>query len=567
MSSPPLRRWHSRRFAPLLLLPLGLLLITLLYMLGMGQLEGQTRSFWESLAWAAETLTTTGYGHDSYWGHPLMIVFVVAVQFIGVFLVFLLFPVIVIPFLEARFEERLPRTLPEKLRDFVLIYRYGPAVTSLIRDMERHRIPSVVLEEDEALARRLRDRGLHVVLSRLEDESPFSSGLEGVRALVANGADHQNAVAVLSAREGGFRGPIYVFAENPLHRKPIVLAGATAAYSPKHALAAALAAQASDRISPRIAGLQQLGAHLEVAELRIQRESPVANLPLAEARIRERTGATVIGRWMGGEFTAEVGPATRLRPGSILVAVGSGESIERVGSLATPLAQTGPFLVAGYGEVGRKVVEMLADAGETTVVIDKESQEGVDLVADALDSEALRSAGVLEARAVILALSSDAANLFATTVVREIAPDVPIIARVNRAEEVARIRATGADFALSVGQVAGQLLGRQLFGEEFIPLESRVRLVKTSAVGLGNLNPASARIRERTGCSIVVIERDRELFVEFDRDFEIRPGDSIYICGSEEAVDKYFELFPEARPNPVASSSPDRTSVRALREG
>jgi Trk K+ transport system NAD-binding subunit len=278
--------------------------------------------------------------------------------------------------------------------------------------MERHRIPTVVLEEDE---------------------SPFSGGLEGVRAVVANGADHENAVAVLRARESGFEGPIYVFAENPLHRKPIVLAGATAAYSPKHALAAALAAQASDRISPRIAGLQQLGAHLEVAELRIQRESSVANLPLAEARIRERTGATIIGQWVAGEFTAEVGPDTVLRPGAILVAVGSGESIGRLGSLATPLAQTGPFLVAGYGEVGHKIVEMLGDAGEETVVIDKRSQEGVDLEADALDSEALVRAGVREARAVILALSSDATNLFATTVVRDIAPDVPIIARVNGA--------------------------------------------------------------------------------------------------------------------------------------
>ncbi len=50
------------------------------------------RGFWQSLAWASEILTTTGYGHDNQWRHPLMIAFVVAVQFIGVFLVFLVFP-------------------------------------------------------------------------------------------------------------------------------------------------------------------------------------------------------------------------------------------------------------------------------------------------------------------------------------------------------------------------------------------------------------------------------------------------------------------------------------------
>ena len=78
-----------------------------------------------------------------------------------------------------------------------------------------------------------------------------------------------------------------------------------------------------------------------------------------------------------------------------------------------------------------------------------------------------------------------------------------------------------------------------------------MRLVRTSAAGLGGRNPASARIRERTGCSIVVIERGENLFTELDRDFEIRPGDSIYLCGSEEAVEKYFELFPQARTVPT----------------
>ena len=169
-----MRRWPRHRLSLLSLLPVGVLLVTLVYMLGMRGLEGETRGFWQSLAWASETLTTTGYGHDNQWRHPLMIAFVVAVQFIGVFLVFLLFPIFVIPFFESRFEERLPRTLPAKLRDFVLIYRYGPAVTSLIQDMERQGIPTVVLEEDESLARRLRDRGLNVVFSRLEDESPFN---------------------------------------------------------------------------------------------------------------------------------------------------------------------------------------------------------------------------------------------------------------------------------------------------------------------------------------------------------------------------------------------------------
>jgi Trk K+ transport system NAD-binding subunit len=543
----PMRQVFRLRFAWLGILPLGVLLITLLYKFGMAGLEGEPRDFWQSLAWASETLTTTGYGHDNQWRHPLMILLVVAVQFIGVFLVFLVFPIFVIPFFERRFEERLPRTLPTKLEDFVLIYRYGPAVASLIADMGRQQIPSVVLEEDESQARRLRGRGLTVVYAHLQEENLFGDGLERVRALVANGSDHENAVMILNARQNGFEGPIYALVEEPLHRKPILLAGADAAYSPKHALAAAIAAQASARISPRVAGLQQLGERLEIAELRIDRESSLANVALARAGIRDRTGATIVAQWIGGALVTDVGPDTVLPSGAIVVAVGSSESIARLGRLATPLPKTGPFLVAGYGAVGHKVVQMLGDAGERTRVIDQRAQEGVDLVADALDPDALERAGVREAQAVILALSSESTNLFAATVVRNIAPEVPIIARVNRAEDVARIHAAGADFALSIGQVAGQLLGRQLFGEEFVSLEPRMRLAKASSAGLEGLDPASARIRERTGCSLVAVERGAEILVDLKRDFEIRDGDFVYLCGSGEAIGKYFDLFPEGR--------------------
>jgi len=195
-----MRSLFKPRLALLGILPLGVFALALSSMLGMELLEGEPRGFWQSLAWASETLTTTGYGHDNQWRHPIMIAFVVTAQFLGVFLIFLLFPVFVIPYFESRFEKRLPRVVPDKLRGFVLIFRYGPAVTSLINDIEREQVAAVVLEEDELLGRRLRDRGLTVVQSRLDDEDLFGGGLERARALVVNGPDHENAVAVLSAR-------------------------------------------------------------------------------------------------------------------------------------------------------------------------------------------------------------------------------------------------------------------------------------------------------------------------------------------------------------------------------
>ena len=61
----------QRRLALLVGVVVALLLAaTLVYSAGMARLEGETRGFWDALQWAAETLTTTGYGHDSEWTHP-----------------------------------------------------------------------------------------------------------------------------------------------------------------------------------------------------------------------------------------------------------------------------------------------------------------------------------------------------------------------------------------------------------------------------------------------------------------------------------------------------------------
>ena len=103
----------------------------LLYMLGMTYLEGQPRGFWRAFEWAGESLSTTGYGADSTWRHPLMIVYVVLVQFIGVFLVFLVIPIYLIPFLEERFETRLPKDAP-KMSDHVIIFHHSATVATAV---------------------------------------------------------------------------------------------------------------------------------------------------------------------------------------------------------------------------------------------------------------------------------------------------------------------------------------------------------------------------------------------------------------------------------------------------
>jgi hypothetical protein len=135
-------------------LPLTVLIFALIYMAGMYWLEGEPRGFLESVGWAAETITTTGYGKDSNWEHPVMLAFVIFVQFTGVLLVVLVFPVYLIPFFEERFEGRLPE-LP-KLSGRILVYRYSPAVRQLARELEEAGLRPIVFDRRSSARARAR---------------------------------------------------------------------------------------------------------------------------------------------------------------------------------------------------------------------------------------------------------------------------------------------------------------------------------------------------------------------------------------------------------------------------
>lgn len=537
-----MKRSHKGLLLLIASLPLLVLVSALLYMAGMSLLEGQTRSFWQAVEWASETLTTTGYGADSRWSHPAMVLFVMVVQFIGVFLVILVFPVFLIPFLEERFETRLPQQAPKDLDHHAVVFRYGPAVESLLPELAAAGVPTLVIEPDEAVARRLFEREQLVVARGPDDGGLEAARLLSARALIANGTDDENAALILTARQLGFRGQILALVEEPYHRRPIMLAGASAAFTPRHMLGAALAARASHRISPRVAGVQQLGRNLEVAELRVEPGSLLAGKTLEEADIGAQTGASVVGQWVGGELEVLAGPDSRLKPGGMIVAVGSHESIDRLsrlteGSVAS--RRNGPFVIGGGGEVGRKVAELLRAVGEEVRLIDRNPGPEVDLVGDVLDIKLLESAGVGEAQAVILALNTDASTLFATVILKDLAPEVPVIARVNHSDNVERIHRAGAYFALSISQVSGQMLAKKLLGQEAIAVDPQLKILKVPANGLVGRRPAELRIRERTGCSVVAVERGEEVLVELGEDFRFKTGDTVYVCGSTGAVRRF----------------------------
>lgn len=515
---------------------LVLVLLALVYASGMHWLEGSPRSFWAALGWSAETLTTTGYGADDSWSHPAMVLFVGFTQFLGVFLVFLIVPVYLIPLLEQRFEARLPRKL-SGVENHVLICRYGPAVAGLISDLEAERRRVVVLEPEEARARVVAGEGIEVILGGVDERALEAAGVLSASALVANGADDENAAAVVAARQLGFTGTVVALVADPAHRRAIELAGASSVVSPKLELGAALAHRASPSVTSS-AGLFSCGPALRLEPIRVPADSSLAGKRLAEMDLSGKWKVSAVGQWVGGRLDTDLAADSVVEPDGTLIVAGASSAIEQLRAEVNGRREPrfGRHVVGGFGEVGRRVVELLHEAGQEVMVIDHAHTDGVDLEADILAPETLERAELAYASSVVLALDSDAATLFATLLVRDLAPSVPLVVRVNDARNLDNIHRAGASYAVSLDQVAGQILSGYLMGEESITLDPRLKVLRVKADRLAGVSLVRSGIRERTGSTIIAVERDGDLQVDLAPSFSFASGDIAYVCGSPTAV-------------------------------
>jgi voltage-gated potassium channel len=125
-------------------------------------------------------------------------------------------------------------------------------------------------------------------------------------------------------------------------------------------------------------------------------------------------------------------------------------------------------VICGFGRVGRQVARDLHAARQPCVVIDinpdnREVAEELDatfLIGTPSDDELLRRAGIDRARAVIACMDSDAENIFATLTVRELRPEITIVARASLEDSEKKLKRAGADRVISPYKQSGVEMAR-----------------------------------------------------------------------------------------------------------
>jgi len=540
-----MERRKRRGVGYLVLLVCVIAAYTVAYHLGMLVFEGEHVTLVQSFHIVIETFTTTGYGEDaSGWTTTGMLLLMDVMQLTGVLLLFLTLPLFVVPWIESRLEVNPPEQVG--YTDHIVICEYTARGEALIDELDAQGVDYVVVESEREDAQALHEAGIKTIHGDPErGETLDRANVVDANAVVLDAADEVNATLALSVREVDEDVTVVGFVEDPELAQYVRYAGADRVLSPHQILGRSLAGKVSNAVTTQLGETIELGEDFEVAEMPIQRGSELDGTTLAESRLRERTGVNVIGAWTGGEFIAGFDPDRALDRSTILLVAGDDDSLGRLKELTLAESrkhERGRVVVAGYGDVGTRVREVLDEKGIRNTVVDREEKPGVDVVGDVSQESTLDAAKLSDATALLLAIGDDSATVFATLVAREAYPDVEIVCRANEADAAPRLYAAGADYVLTLATVSGRMLASTLLGENVMSLDNQVDIVRTEAPAFVGQTLAEADIRSRTGCTVIAVRRDGVVEPDLPPDFRIQHGDSLVVAGTDDDIAEFTDL-------------------------
>ena len=538
---------------------IGLLAITLVYAMvftAIMRWEGQEQNvdLLIGFYWVLITMTTVGYG-EIIFRSDVGRIFSVLVALSGIFILFAnALPIIVTPWFD-RVSRELPTKAPLDLKDHVIVCGFSPIVETLLDKMDRLKLPFIVIERHEDVARSIKSR-YPVIFGDPSQRGVLSKArIHSCRLLIANDSDEFNADVILTVREIS-EIEVIALVEDLSKSRYLSYAGASRVISPKTLLGSFLAqigAPLRENVLPRAL---HLFGNLRLVELPLFSGSVLIGETISHKIVREG-GAYVAGIWQRGRFISLPGPDEIIKSNSVMLAVGTLDQLATLRTATTVQARDGQFVVLGYGDVGRRIVKVLGDWGIDATVVDKRElgAEGVrSIVGDGTSEATLIEAGIRDAVGILIMLNDDSDVIYSTLVSRNINPKAFIIARANYLRSAVKIYRAGADYVAAVPLVASHMLFKmvQKEGEEMSILYeglelNRYRVREDSPLRGKTLKELD--LHRRFGCTMVAIDRAGEPICCLDSQTRVDAGDTLAIIGTPTSMDSFGQAFrPPWRP-------------------
>lgn len=250
----------------------------------------------------------------------------------------------------------------------------------------------------------------------------------------------------------------------------------------------------------------------------------------------------------------------------------------------------GHVVIVGYGRVGRHIVNLLGEMSIPHLVIDVDAESIEELnkrnvqnlYGDASNSEVLTHAGLQRARALVVAGPNESSNELVVAAARDIAPQLPIIARATTEDGIKQLTELGAQDVIHPELEGGLEIVRHTLLKLNFPLQEIMRYIdavrhdhydmlidseeehrllhdlinasqniEVTWLRLPAGNPlvgqtiAQANLRVRTGSSVVAIMRNRKLMANPKSVTAFEAEDRIGFIGDKEQIEAVEHLMAE----------------------
>lgn len=219
----------------------------------------------------------------------------------------------------------------------------------------------------------------------------------------------------------------------------------------------------------------------------------------------------------------------------------------------------GHVIVCGYGRVGSSITKESLRSSRDVVVIDRDVEAAArpstwSICGEATDDDVLRRAGVGQASTLVLAMDSDADNLFVTLSARSMRPDIFIVARASSAGSVPKLYQAGADRVVNPHEIGGTRMAAvflQPHVAEFLDVvmhdrELEVRLEEFVVRERSPFSGHSIRdcaVRERTGAIVLAVRKRGLGFMSNPPDETVlEPDDVVIALGTSDELETLHDL-------------------------
>ena len=315
--------------------------IALLLVVGMvGFTLTEGTSLWTGFVWTLDTIATVGSipSPETSGGQILKVLLIV----LGVGTLFYALVAVTEFFVAGEatglVEERRRQRLVDALSDHYLVCGFGRVGRQVVRDLRAAGAGYVVIDRDVETLSRAAAAGIPSIEGEAADEDVLRrAGIERARALIACvDSDAENVFITLTARELRPDLAIVARASGEESEPKLRRAGARRVVSPYRSSGSEMARLA---LHPQVAGVVDVASEYRMEEIEVTPGCSGAGRSVADV-----AGSAIIAavRSADGELVPQPSADVVLRPGDVVIAMGTTTTMDRLEALFAPAdAQAG----------------------------------------------------------------------------------------------------------------------------------------------------------------------------------------------------------------------------------